>query len=92
MANTRGGGALIVGVDDKTGQLIESDTDAGWLRRRLYELTERKLNTEIRQVHIAGTRLLVISIPQAVEPVPFNGRYRHRVGRSCVPVTSCQFA
>ena len=90
MANTRGGGALIVGVDDKTGQLIESDTDADWLRRRLYELTERKLNTEIRQVHIAGTRLLVISIPQAVEPVPFNGRYRHRVGRSCVPVTSTE--
>ena len=90
MANTEGGGALIVGVDDRTGRLIESDTDADWLRRRLYELTERKLSTEIRQVHIAGTRLLVISVPQAVEPVPFNGRYRQRVGRSCVLVTSTE--
>ena len=90
MANTEGGGALIVGVDDRTGQLIGSDTDADWLRRRLYELTERKLSTEIRQVRIAGTRLLVISVPQAVEPVPFNGRYRQRVGRSCVLVTSTE--
>ena len=90
MANTRGGGALIVGVDDKTGQLIGSDTDADWLRRRLYELAERKLSTEIRPADVGGTRLLVISVPQAVEPVAFNGRYRHRVGRSCVPVTSTE--
>ncbi len=83
-------GALIVGGDDRTGQLIGSDTDADWLRKRLYELTERKLSTEIRQVFIAGTRLLVISVPQAVEPVPFNGRYRQRVGRSCVLVTSTE--
>ncbi len=90
MANTRGGGALIVGVDDKTGQLIGSDTDVDWLRRRLYELTEQKLSTEIRPADVAGARLLVVSVPQAVEPVPFNGRYRHRVGRSCVPVTSTE--
>lgn len=90
MANTRGGGALIVGVDDKTGQLIGSSTDADWLRRRIYELTERRLSTEIRPVDLSGTRLLVMSIPQAVEPVPFNGKYRHRVGRACVPVTNTE--
>ena len=90
MANTRGGGALIVGVDDKTGRLIGSSTDADWLRRRIYELTERKLSTEIRPVDLGGARLLVISIPQAVEPVPFNGKYRHRIGRACVPVTSTE--
>lgn len=90
MANTRGGGALIVGVDDKTGDLIGADTDADWLRTRIYELTERKVTADIRTAEIRGVRLLVLSIPQAVEPVPFRGKYQHRRGKSCVPVTSTE--
>ena len=90
MANTRGGGALVVGVDDKTGELIGAETDADWLRTRIYELTESKVTADIRTAAIRGVRLLVLSIAQAVEPVPFRGRYQHRRGKSCVPVTSTE--
>ena len=90
MANTRGGGALVVGIDDKTGELIGAETDADWLRTRIYELTERKVTADIRTAEIRGVRLLVLSIAQAVEPVPFRGKYQHRRGKSCVPVTSTE--
>lgn len=90
MANTRGGGALVVGVDDKTGRLIGSVTDPDWLRMRLYQLTDRKVTADIRTVEISGIRLLVISVPQAVEPVAFRGKYKHRRGSSCAPVTSTE--
>jgi ATP-dependent DNA helicase RecG len=88
MANTAGGGTLIVGVDDKTGQIIGADTDPHWLRSRIYDLTDCKLAVDIRTVKINGKPLLVIDAPQAVEPVPYRGKYRHRVDARCVPVTS----
>ena len=90
MANTEGGGALIVGVDGRTGEIIGADTEPGWLRSRIYDLTERRLTVNIRVAGVRGKRLLVISVPQAVEPVPFKGRYRHRLGKACVEVTSTE--
>lgn len=90
MANTAGGGVLIVGVDGRTGEIIGADTEPGWLRTRIYELTDRRLTVNIRVAGIRGKRLLVISIPQAVEPVPFKGKYRHRLGKACVEVTSTE--
>ena len=90
MANTQGGGALIVGVDDKTGQIIGADTDPRWLRSRIYDLTDQKLSVDIQTVKINRTVLLVIDAPQSVEPVPFRGKYRHRVEASCVPATLTQ--
>lgn len=39
MANTAGGGALVVGVDDRTGDIIGADTDPDWLRTRIYQLS-----------------------------------------------------
>ena len=90
MANTAGGGALIVGVDDRTGTIIGADTDPVWLRTRIYQLTERKLTVNIRVAEVRGRRLLVIIVPQAVEPVPFKGKYTYRQGSSCVPVTNTE--
>lgn len=90
MANTAGGGSLIVGVDDKTGRIIGAATDPGWLRSRIYDLTHQKLSVEIQTVKTKKAVLLVIDAPQAVEPVPFRGKYRHRVGTSCVPATLTQ--
>ena len=90
MANTLGGGALVVGVDDKTGDIIGADTDPDWLRTRIYELTGRKLTVNIRVAEMGGRRLLVIIVPQAVEPVPFRGKYTQRQGKNCVPVTSTE--
>ena len=90
MANTAGGGVLIVGVDGRTGEIIGADTEPGWLRTRIYELTDRRLTVNIRVAGVRGKRLLVISVPQAVEPVPFKGKYRHRLGKACVEVTSTE--
>lgn len=88
MANTAGGGSLIVGVDDKTGRIIGAENDPRWLRSRIYDLTDQKLSVDIQTVKINGAVLLIIDAPQAVEPVPFRGKYRHRVNTSCVPVTA----
>ncbi len=90
MANTAGGGSLIVGVDDKTGRIIGADTDPRWLRSRIYDLTKRKLSVDIQPVKIDGAVLLIIDAPQAVEPVPFGGKYLHRVDARCVPATLTQ--
>lgn len=89
-ANSRGGGVIVVGVDDATGDLIGAASDVDWLRTRLYQLTDRKVTVDIREVDVTGTRLLVIAVPQAVEPVPFEHRFQHRRGATCVPVTSTE--
>lgn len=87
-ANTHGGGALIVGVNDKTGEIIGTDIDSDWLRSRLYELTGGKMGANVREAEVEGARILVIITPQAVEAVPFKGKYRHRQGDKCVEVPS----
>lgn len=87
MANSTGGGALVVGVDDKTGRIIGAETDPQWLRSRIYDLTERKLAVQVDRVAAGGAELLIIEVPQALEPVPYKGKYQHRVGARCVPAT-----
>jgi ATP-dependent DNA helicase RecG len=37
MANTPGGGAIVVGVEDRSGRLLGAALDADWLRHRVYE-------------------------------------------------------
>lgn len=51
MANTPGGGALIVGVSD-TGELIGAETDAEWLRHRIYEKSDRRLTVEVSEAFV----------------------------------------
>lgn len=87
MANSAGGGALVVGVDDKTGRIIGAETDPQWLRSRIYDLTERKLAVQVDRVAASGAELLIIEVPQALEPVPYKGKYQHRVDARCVPAT-----
>ena len=87
MANSAGGGALVVGVDDKTGRIIGAETDPQWLRSRIYDLTERKLTVQADRIDADGTELLIIEVPQALEPVPYRGKYQHRVDARCVPAT-----
>ena len=89
-ANSPGGGVIIVGVEDATGDLIGAASDTDWLRTRLYQLTDNKVTVNIREVQVKGTRLLIITVPQAVEPVPFEHKYQHRQGAACVPVTSTE--
>lgn len=85
MANTPGGGALIVGVADD-GTLIGAATDAEWLRQRVYEKSQRLLTVDVREVVVKGIRLLVISMLQAVEPIRWKGKINWRVGDNCVEV------
>ncbi len=87
MANSAGGGALVVGVDNKTGRIIGAKTDPQWLRSRIYDLTERKLTVQVDRVAADGAELLIIEVPQALEPVPYRGKYQHRVDARCVPAT-----
>lgn len=85
MANTPGGGALIVGVSN-SGDLIGTDLESEWLRHRLYELTHRSLTVDIVERTVAHSRVLVITAPRAIEPIRYEGRIRWRVGTNCVEV------
>lgn len=86
MANTPGGGALIVGVDDKTGEVIGTELETEWVRARIYELTDRRVTPIAEAEHLNGVRLVVLQIPQGFEPVPFERKYTWRVSDRCVPV------
>lgn len=85
MANTPGGGAIIVGISDdgdRTGTLLNPD----WLRERIWQLTQRKLTVTARPVDLDGTRILVLKSDYAIEPIYYRDRLRWRVNRSCVEI------
>lgn len=85
MSNTDGGGALIVGVADD-GTLIGTQLDREWLRRRIYDHTQRQLTVDVRAQTVNGVRLLVLRCVEAVEPVRVNSKIAWRVNDSCVEV------
>lgn len=90
MANTPGGGALIVGVsDDRT--LVGADLDEDWLQVRLYQLLKQAYTTVVQPVHVAGKRLLIIRCPPAVEPIRWRGRITWRVGDQCQDIDSASW-
>ena len=79
MANTPGGGALIVGIADD-GRRVGTELEAEWLRHRIWELTSRKLTTAVRAQSLDGCRILVLSCVEAFEPISYRGKLRWRVG------------
>ena len=85
MANTPGGGALILGIADD-GTRIGTRLDTGWLRHRIWQLTQQKLTVSVRAGELDGCRLLVLTTAEAMEPIRYNGRLRWRVGDSCVDI------
>lgn len=85
MANTPGGGALIVGVSND-GELIGTSLDIEWLRSRIWQLSAGHLTLEVVETWVGPARLLVLRAPQAVEPVRVEGKIRWRVGSRCVEV------
>ena len=85
MANTPGGGALIVGVENRSGDLLGTELDVEWLRQQIYWRVD--VAPEIEEIHEQGIRLLVIYVAEAREPVEdTGGRIRWRVGAASVPV------
>jgi len=90
MANTPGGGAIVVGVEDRSGRLLGAALDAEWLRHRVYEHVS--VAPAIAERIIQGIRLLVLYIAQASEPVEdVSGRIRWRTGGHCTPVDRAEW-
>ncbi|MCF4005603.1 DUF5635 domain-containing protein [Corynebacterium uropygiale] len=90
MANSVDGGALIVGVEDKEGQVIGTMLDAAWLQQRIDALVG--IAPEVCPYEVEGQRVLTLYVPPAPEPIEdTKGRLRWRVGDSCQPVTRAQW-
>ena len=85
MANTPGGGAVIVGVADD-GDRIGTRLDADWLRHRIWELTSHQLTITVREARVDECRLLILTCIEALAPVRYGGKLRWRVGTNCVEV------
>ena len=73
-ANTPGGGALILGVEDSQGTVLGTELDIEWLRQRIDEAVQ--VAPDIVEHHLGGAqglRVLVLYVPQAKEPVYDTG-------------------
>lgn len=66
-ADTPGGGAVILGASDD-GTRIGTSLSEVWLRRRIWELTDRNIDVTVRCAEVGGARLLVLSCQEALEP------------------------
>lgn len=89
-ANTPGGGALVVGVEDRTGDLLGTALDPEWLRHRIYERVD--IAPVVEQRDVKGVRLLVLYVAAAQDPVEdTSGRIRWRVGTHCTPVDRAEW-
>jgi ATP-dependent DNA helicase RecG len=85
LANTPGGGALIVGVADD-GTIVGAASDRDWLRQRIHQRVDLAPAVEERFLP-DGTRLIVVLVAEAREPVDnIAGQLRWRVGSACAPV------
>ena len=67
MANSPGGGALILGVEDRTGVVLGTELNEDWLRQRIYQAIDVAPDIEVRAV--GGQRLLVLLFPPRFDPL-----------------------
>jgi ATP-dependent DNA helicase RecG len=85
LANSPGGGALVVGVADN-GTLIGATSDRDWLRHRIHERVDLAPAVDERLLP-DGTRLLIVLVAESREPVEnTSDQLRWRVGTHCKPV------
>ena len=85
MANTPGGGALIVGIEDRSGDLLGTELDPEWLRHQIYRRID--VAPDIDERLERGIRLLIIYVAEAREPVEDTSDHlRWRVGSASVPI------
>lgn len=85
LANTAGGGAVILGVADD-GARIGTNLDPEWVRHRIWQLTEQKLTVTVREAQLDGSRILVLTTHEAIEPIRYSGKLTWRVDDNCVEV------
>lgn len=89
-ANTPGGGALIVGIENKTGDLLGTSLDHDWLRHGIYARVD--IAPLVESYYVDGVRLLIVYVAPAREPVEdTHGRIRWRVGKNSVPVDRAEW-
>ena len=89
-ANTPGGGALVVGVKNRSGDLLGTNLDRDWLRHAIYTRVDLAPLVEVREIN--GVRLLIVHVAPAAEPVEdTQGRIRWRVGKNSVPVDRAEW-
>jgi ATP-dependent DNA helicase RecG len=90
LANTPGGGVLIVGVADD-GTRVGAASDRDWLRQRIHQRVD--VAPAIDEQYLDDkTRILVILVAAAREPViDVRGRLRWRVGAACAPIDRSQW-
>jgi ATP-dependent DNA helicase RecG len=88
MAMSRHGGAIVVGVDDKasgTAAFVGSHLDVGWLRQRIYALTQPHFSIDlVEELFKHDTRLYLINVAPALSEVRSGGKLRARFDRDCV--------
>jgi ATP-dependent DNA helicase RecG len=85
------GGSIVIGVNDRgagPAAFAGCDLDSEGLRRRIWDLCNPHLTTEVSLVREHGRTLLVVHVPQGLELHAIGSRVRHRVGTSCEPMSS----
>ncbi len=90
-ANANGGTIVVGVVDDVAGPeaIVGTELDPLDVKERIYNSSQPPLLVEATEQWHELTRLVAITVPSGVEPhADSQGRMRHRVGRSCRPMTS----
>jgi len=93
------GGSLLLGVDDKAAgeaAIVGTALEAGWLRKRVRELTTPRLTVAISEAPDLGTRVLIVEVPrnESTEPIAVTvsasggQRRARRVGTQCQDMTT----
>lgn len=90
LANTPGGGALVVGIAND-GQRIGTQLEPEWLRHELFTMSDRQLTVDVRAALFEGVRLLVLRVPEALEPIRHRNRINRRVDDHCVEVDAASW-
>ena len=89
-SNTPGGGAIVLGVDDKTHDVIGTSLDEEWLRQRLHVATGIAPTIDVH--HVRGQRVLALLVAESEGPVEDpDHRLRWRVGDECRTVDRAEW-
>lgn len=89
-ANARGG-RIVLGVDDRSaGEVAFSGTqvDIALVQNRIYGNTRPQLTVHVEELEFAAARLLVITVPSAMDLVTdAKGKALRREGTNCRPLS-----
>ncbi|MFC5938452.1 helix-turn-helix domain-containing protein [Corynebacterium choanae] len=66
-AHASGGGVLLIGFVDNTGEVIGTDLAAQWLAQRINQAVSVLVDIDVR--FVCGARLLVLYVFECREPV-----------------------